>query len=154
MINQAIIISEVINKLTDKHPNAYFLLDGYCKKTNNKEINEDIIEYNKVVENIEKNIVTQNYKSLINLELNELIEYYNICDYAIYQCGSICCLSSWLCNIDGLQIGLIDVKKYEKIDKNIKQYCPKIIYHNENILYHNDCYEISSDTIVNSIPTF
>lgn len=156
MYNQATVISEVINKLTEKYPNSFFFLDGFCNGNENNENNEncensDVDEYNKVVNDIVQNIKTENYKNLINLKLHELLEYYKTASFSMYQLGSICCLSAWLCNVDGIEFGRKNIIIYESIDKNIKQNGPNInyIYDEDKIVFHSDYHEISSDIIVN-----
>ena len=122
---------------------------------NNSDIlNDECNEYLNIVNEIEKNITTKNYKCLINFKVNDLIEYNNICTYSIYQIGSICCLSAWICNVPGIQFGRKSIKIYEKIDKNIKENPPNIKYLVDNINFYDNCYEISSDTIVNMLPNF
>ena len=166
MLNQDIIISEIINKLTIIYPKIFFYLDGLCSSLNIddndhigrgscvktfKNLKEDYIN---LVKSIDIKTNTKNYKNLINYEVSILIKYLEISTYSILQLSSISCLSGWICNIPGIQFGRKNIKIYEKIDSNIKENITKIKYISENIDFFENNYSITSDNIIELLPNF
>ena len=167
MINQEDTISDIINKILLKYPNAFFYFDGFCKnpylKENNnfgylgaiKNYNDLVNEYNEVVDLTVSKINTTNYLSLINMNSYEIIEYVSICNYAVYQVGSACTISGWVCNIPGIQFGRQDVKIYEWMDIIIREDNPKIIYLTDGIRFNEDkTYELDPNKIIELLPEF
>jgi hypothetical protein len=166
MLNQDIIISEIINKLTIIYPKIFFYLDGLCSSSNIndndlvgrhpyiktfKNLKEDYIN---LVESINKKTNTKNYKSLIDDEAYIIIKYLEISTYSILQLSSISCLSAWICNIPGIQFGRKNIKIYEKIDSNIKENIAKIQYISDDIEFFENNYSITSDNIIKLLPNF
>ena len=155
MIDQVNILIEVINYLSKQYPSAYFLLDGYCGNSNGLNLkNEDLDDYLKIANEIKNKIISKNCTILIGLEINKLIKFYKLCNYSIYQVGSICCLASWLCNIPGIQFGRENVSIYKFIDKNIRENMTDIKYITDGINFLNNCFETSSENIIKHIPKF
>jgi hypothetical protein len=167
MIYQEHIISDIINKILLKFPNAFFYFDGFCKnpylKENNnfgylgsiRNYNDLVNEYNEVFDLTVSKINTTNYLSLINMNSYEIIEYVSICDYAIYQVGSACTISGWICGIPGIQFGRQDVKIYEWMDIIIRENNPKIIYLTDGIRFNEDkTYELDPNKIIELLPEF
>ena len=143
MKNQDIIISNFINEFIIKYPNSYFYFDGFIRNKNNKtklsfnNYNYDTMRdnYITVVNSIIDKINTKNYKSLINLYPSEIIKYLEVSNVALYNCGSGCILSGWICNIPGIEYGVPHVKIYEKMDKCVKENMCKIEY-NDDVKYN------------------
>jgi hypothetical protein len=159
-------MSRFINKITNKYPKSYFFLDGFCGSPylnntllgENEGFNSDdlINEYKNMANEIIDKIYNKNCKSLINMYSYELIDYIDICNYCIYQIGSGCTISGWICNKDGIQFGRKEVKIYEFMDKVIKENKLNINYFMDDnkIKFSNDNYTISEDTIIENIPNF
>jgi hypothetical protein len=156
--NQVDFFIELIDKICEIYPKAFFYFDGFCSnpylKDNTsiiyspKEITykEFIIEYNELyneitqkidIMNLEKNRNTK-YKSLINMYSYELIEYLSLCNYGIYQIGSACTISGWLCNIPGYQFGRSNTDLYKYCDDNVKENMPKLVYNSDEKININD----------------
>jgi hypothetical protein len=166
LINQDIIISEVINKLSNIYPKIYFYLDGLCCSSNMdinsyigtypniKTLKNIINDYNNLVNSIDSKIKNKNYKSLINFESYNIIKYLSISTYSILQISSISCISAWICNIPGIQFGRKKIKIYEKIDSNIRENMVNIKYIYDNIEYFENSYSITSDEIIKLLPNF
>ena len=68
----------------------------------------------------------------------ELIEYLSICNYGIYQIGSACTISGWLCNIPGYQFGRSNTHLYKYCDDNVKENMPKLVYNSDEKININD----------------
>ena len=129
--NQIDVLSKLVNNLTIKFPNAFFLFNGFCsnpllcntdiighvKKRYNVEetINNYILLYNKIT----SQLITENYRSLINLTSCEIVEFIKISTYTIYQFNNLVALSNWLCDIPGILIGMdndkIDMYKNQEV---------------------------------------
>lgn len=165
MNNQVITISNLINLLIQKYPNAFFYLDGFVKNPDNSNIliginhNIDIIkitnDYLELSNEIIKNINTQNVKSLINTNILHLVTNIQNCNYGIYTLGSAACNSVWICKIPGIQFGRSCIKIYEIMDKLIRENMPNINYFNYGISYdQNGNFNIQAETIYNAIPIF
>ena len=165
MNNQVETISNLINLLSQKYPDAFFYLDGFVKNPDNTNIliginhNIDITkvtnDYLELSNEIIKNINTQNVKSLINTNILHLITHIQNCNYGIYILGSASCNSGWICKIPGIQFGRPCIKIYENMDKLIRENMPKINYLNDGITYdQNGNFNIQAETIYNLIPNF
>jgi hypothetical protein len=133
--NQILVLSTLINNLTLKFPNAFFIFNGFCsnpllsdtdtighyKKRYN--VKEMIDKYISIYNEITSRMITKKYKSIINLTSCEIVEYIKISTYTIYQFNNLVTLSSWLCDIPGILIGMdnnfIDV--YKKQDSVINE---------------------------------
>jgi hypothetical protein len=138
--NQNEYLTYTINNILKIFPNAFFFFDGFCRNKNLDEesyigaspsiikVKDVINEYNNTFDAIIKNINTDNVKSLINKNSYEIIEFLSICDFTLYNIGSSCTISGWICNIPGIQYGRDRVSIYENMDRNIKQNNPHIIY--------------------------
>jgi len=167
MVNQETTIANLINLLVDKYPNAFFYLDGFVSNSNNKNVfieienkvkihdicNSYLELSNKIIENIN----TQNYKSLINTNILNLITHIQNCNYGIYILGSAACNSAWICKIPGIQFGRPHIKLYEHMDKLIRENNPDIIYFDDcnKISYNEDnSFNIEAKTIFDLIPKF
>ena len=156
--NQVDFFIELIDKICELYPKAFFYFDGFCSNPylqdntpiiySPKEITykEFIIEYNELyneitqkidIMNLEKNRETK-YKSLINMYSYELIEYLSLCNYGIYQIGSACTISGWLCNIPGYQFGRSNTHLYKYCDDNVKENMPKLVYNSDEKININD----------------
>ena len=161
MSNQIEAIPEIINNILIRYPNAYFYFDGFC---GSKYLPDDdiigyqpstfkkydiFIKYRDSVNEIISRIKTNNYKSLINMYIYEIIKYVEISDYAIYQIGSACTYGGWLCNIPGIQFGRPSIKCYENMDKNIRENMTNIIYLDNNINYINNSYRLDIGYFMN-----
>jgi hypothetical protein len=141
--NQDIIISDFINKIVYKYPNSYFYFDGFMKNKNNNcklsfnNYDYDLLnnDYTTLVNSIINKINIKNYTSLINLYPYEIIKYLEIATIAIYNCGSGCITSGWLCNVPGIQYGVPHIKIYEEMDTYIKEDMCKLEY-NDEITYN------------------
>ena len=154
--NQVDFFVELIDKIYNLYPNAFFYFDGFCSNPYlldstpiihhpreitykqfiiefNELCNEIVTKFNNI--NLDKNI---KYKSLINMTSYELIEYLSICNYGIYQIGSSCTISGWLCNIPGYQFGRTNTHLYKYCDDNVRETMPKIIYNSEEKININD----------------
>jgi hypothetical protein len=166
MIDQEIVISELINKITDKYPNSFIYFDGFCKS---EEINDDdvfgfigdqykysdlVLKYSNLVDNIVSRINTKNYLSLINYNIIDLLTHIFNCNYGIYNLGSAACNSGWICNTPGIQFGRSNIKIYEIMDKFIREDMPNINYLTDNIIFYENSFKISSETIFDLIPNF
>jgi hypothetical protein len=159
--NQVDFFIELIDKICELYPNAFFYFDGFCSnpylKDNTpiihspKEITykDFIIEYNELyneitqkidIMNLEKNRTTK-YKSLINMYSYEIVEYLSICNYGIYQMGSACTISGWLCNIPGYQFGRTNTHLYKYCDDNVKENMPNLVYTSDKKININNIIE-------------
>ena len=87
------------------------------------------------------------------MEIHQLLPYYDICNYAVYQLGSICTLSAWLCDVPGIQFSSKpEIEIYEGIDKNIKMNMPNMIYFKKSIVYEEGgSFTIDPDIVVDAI---
>ena len=161
--NQVDFFVELIDKICDLYPNAFFYFDGFCSNPylqdntpiihSPREITykEFINDFNQLYDeitnkidtiNLEKNRETK-HKSLINMYSYELIEYLSICNYGIYQIGSSCTISGWLCNIPGYQFGRTNTHLYKYCDDNVRENMVKLVYNSEE--------KINIDDIINDI---
>ena len=160
------IISRFINKMNIMYPKAYFFLDGFCGSPylNNTLLGENegfssndlINKYKLLANNIIKESNNKNCKSLINMYSYELIDYLDIVHYSIYQVGSACTISGWICGKPGIQFGRKDVKIYYEMDKNLKEENLDINYYmdSDKITFSDDYLYISEDTIIENINKF
>jgi hypothetical protein len=164
MNNQVSVISNLINLLIKKYPNCFFYLDGFVKNTrddiniginHNLSISDTSSSYLKLSNEIINNINTNNYLSLINTNILNLITHLQNCNYGIYTLGSAACISAWICKIPGIQFGRPNIKIYEHMDKLIREDNPSIIYLEDKITYNADgTFDISEQTIFDLIPEF
>ena len=159
--NQVEFYTELINKILNIYPNAYFFFDGFCSNPylegntilqqvegRNISCNDFIREYgetyDKIVKNVwsgrDKDLCEVRYKSLIGLYSNEIKEYLSICDYAIYHIGSGCTISGWLCNVPGYEFGRINTHMYKYCDENVREDICEIVY--------NSSIKIETDDII------
>jgi hypothetical protein len=162
MNNQIDEISDLINLIITKYPNAFFYLDGFIKNDQNdllvginfNETTTDICnKYTDLVDNITAKIKTTNYISLINKKILSIITYLSNCSYGIYNLGSAVCISAWICKIPGVQFGRSSIKIYEQMDKLIRENNPTVNYYNDAITYDaNNNFNISASTIFELIP--
>lgn len=156
--NQVDFFIELIDKICEIYPKAFFYFDGFCSNPylqdntpiiySPKEITykEFITEYTQLYNEIAKKIDNMNleknretkYKSLINMHSNELIEYLSLCNYGIYQIGSACTISGWLCNIPGYQFGRSNTHLYKYCDDNVKENMVNIVYNSDEKININD----------------
>lgn len=164
MNNQTNTISNLINLLTDKYPNAFFYLDGFVNNNENNVLigvnhnlckNKIINDYLELVNEIIKKINTQNFINLINVNILHLITHIQNCNYGIYILGSATCNSAWICRIPGIQFGRPNIEIYKNMDKLIRENMPNIVYLNNCVNYCQNCnFDITAETIFNLIPIF
>jgi len=161
MNNQGNGIAEIINRILERYPNAFFYFDGFCGSK--YLLDDDIIgyrpsthkkydvflKYDNTVQEIISKINTNNYKSLINKYIYEIIKYVEISDYAIYQIGSACTYGGWLCNIPGIQFGRPSVRSYENMDKNIRENMTNILYLDYNINFEENSFTLDINSFMN-----
>jgi len=156
--NQVDFFVKLIDKICDLYPKTFFYFDGFCSNPylqdntpiihSPKEITykDFIIEYNQLYNEIIQKIDNMNleknrnikYKSLINMYSYELIEYLSVCNYGIYQIGSSCTISGWLCNIPGYQFGRSNTHLYKYCDDNVRENMVKLVYDSEKEININD----------------
>ena len=167
MINQDTTISNLINMIVEKYPNAFFFFDGLCKNDTD-DVNQAIginfnnnyfsikNKYSELVENIISRTNTPNYLSLIDKNILEITTFITNCNYAVYILGSAACNGGWLCSIPGVQFGRSCVKIYENMDKITRENMCSINYYNEDtIVYDKDNnFTIDAKTIFDLIPEF
>jgi hypothetical protein len=167
MNNQVSVMSNLINLLIQKYPNAFFYLDGFVQNTNeanrdeyiniginhNLNISKITLDYLELSNEIIKNINTTNCMSLINTNILYLITHIQNCNYGIYVLGSGACNAGWICQIPGIQFGREHIKIYENMDKTIREDFPSIIYLENNIRYNKDgTFDVSAQTIFDCVP--
>jgi hypothetical protein len=160
--NQENTLSLLVDKLSEKFPNAFFLFNGFCSNPslsdnaiighmdNDKyNVKECIEMYTAIYNSIISKIKTNNYSSLINLNSFELSEYIDISSYTIYQNTNLATLSSWLYNKPGIILGIenSDISVYKNQDLIINENHPNIIF-NENT---SKTFDINIDEIFNII---
>jgi len=165
MVNQETTITNLINLLVEKYPNAFFYLDGFVNNSNDKDVFIEI-DHSKKIHNIRndyfeltnkiiQNINTQNIKSLINTNILHLITYIQNCNYGIYILGSAACNSAWICKTPGIQFGRPHIELYEYMDKLIRENNPDIIYLSHDITYNpTGNFNVEAETIFNLVPNF
>jgi hypothetical protein len=144
ILNQETVLASLVNKLTYKFPNAYFLFSGFCSNPSLSEqsiighkqdelltVEECIKNYNSIYDSIISKIkTTTNFKSIINFNTFELAEYIDISNYTIYQNNNLATLSSWLFTKPGIILGIKNenIPMYKNQDLLINENHPNIIF--------------------------
>jgi hypothetical protein len=162
MNNQIDVISDLVNLIITKYPNAFFYFDGFVKNNKNdlsvgvnfSETTRHVCnKYIDLVNGITTKINTTNYLSLINTKILTIITHLSNCSYGIYNLSSAACVSGWICKIPGIQFGRRHIKIYEHMDKIIRENNPKINYYNDAITYDSDDnFNISASELFKLIP--
>jgi len=166
MNNQSTTISQLINMIIKKYPKAFFYFDGFVSNNSNeKEIflginsSQNISniknKYIDLVDEIVKKIDTNNYLSLIDMNISYLITHINNSSYAIYTLSSASCNGGWICKTPGIQFGRPSIHIYKWMDKIIREGNLDINYYNDKITYdENGNFSIDAETIFNLLPKF
>ena len=93
--NHTIIISNLLLNLKKIYPNCFFLIGGFCGDYNNDKINKLSVrenksydEFKKVYENevelVTKDINSNDFKSLIDLKVNNIIKFSELTTFSIH----------------------------------------------------------------------
>jgi hypothetical protein len=167
-----VVISETINKLKQIYPKSYFLIGGFLgdyneellSKNNTKIATNDVSypkllhEYTRLFESIEQKVKHTDIKSLINLKINNVLEFTKIVNFSINTNTGYTVIETILQNIPSLYFGtkwIYHVRQTNFVSK--QTYVEPIYIEEPNINFISDyiyapvtC-EITSDTIVNTI---
>jgi len=166
MNEQSTVISNLINMIVKKYPNAFFYFDGFVSNNSTEKdvflgINSNISikkiknDYINLVNEITTKICTDNYLSLIDTNIRYLTTYIKNSTYAIYTLSSASCNGAWIYKIPGIQFGRPSIHIYIWIDKIIRDGKLDINYYNDNITYdENGNFNISAQTIFDLLPNF
>ena len=118
--DQGLVISDVINKLKNIYPNSFFLIGGFLGDYNEELINkqkcnmatatsssynEILNEYQSVFEFIKNNITHKDIKSLINLKINNVLEFVKNVHFCINMNAGYTAIESMLHDIQSLYFG-------------------------------------------------
>lgn len=117
--DQPLVISETINKLKNIYPRSFFLIGGFLGDYNEDLINEQNVEisvgngshistlnkYQNTFEIIKNNTTNSNIKSLINLKINNIIEYTKIVTFSINMNAGYTSVETILNNIPSTYFG-------------------------------------------------
>lgn len=163
--NQIDVLSKLVNNLTNKFSNAFFLFNGFCsnpllsntdiighriKRYNVKEtIDNYILIYNEII----SRLITKKYRSLINLTSCEIVEFIKISTYNIYQFNNLATLSSWVCDKPGVLIGMNNdmINVHQCQDLIINENKPEIIILKNSSIEYNIDVEYLTNIIINNI---
>jgi hypothetical protein len=167
MYNQADVLSELFNKLYEKYPNAYFLIAGFFGGTNTNSIASScdstsetlITKYIECYISIKNKLKTENVKSLINLGMNNILEFTNISNFVLYQNVSYSHLGQFICKIPGIVYGINYIdhhKNFMAIHKedSYKLYyleAEKMIFDNPFISTELQRYSVTSEVLFDAI---
>ena len=168
--DQVSVISEVINNLKKIYSNSYFFIGGFLGDYNEEILTKQNIEiatlngsyshllteYENTFINIKNNVNHTDLKSLINLKINNILEFTKIVNFSIHNNCGYSIIESVIHNIPSMYFGTkwIDhVKKSCFISKeqyNEPIYIEGLNYISENIYDSITC-EITNDKIVKTI---
>ena len=155
MKNQDVVMGEVMHKLMQKYPRAYFLLDGFCgfeKKDDedpvvtisNDHYSDLLTSYEKLVENIKTayeghGYTSVNVKSLMNAHSATTVAYLKIATAGIYQ-NSTSVLQHWVVKIPGIYFSRPYMKHQENLLTLSCEKLAQLSYINDTskILFLND----------------
>lgn len=170
--NQADTISETINKLKTLYPRAFFYIGGYIGDYNDDLLNkigqiigggsgsygDTLNAYQKTFEDIKSKLTHEDFKSILNLKINNILAFIENVHFSINMNAGYTCLETVLNNIPSIYFGT----KWNYHNRNLfyvsKQNYkepvfieePDIKFLTENIYDPITC-EISSDTLVNLV---
>jgi 2-polyprenyl-3-methyl-5-hydroxy-6-metoxy-1,4-benzoquinol methylase len=168
--DQDVVISNTINKLKSIFPNSFFLIGGFLGDYNEELLSKQNVEigvkissyivalneYENTFNLIKSKVNHQDMKSLINLKINNVLEYTKIVTFSIHNNCGYQIIEAVLHNIPGLYFGTkwVDhVKKSCYVSKeNYKEpiYIDGLSYISDDIYDSVTC-EISDDKIINTI---
>jgi hypothetical protein len=171
--DQDIVISETIDKLKEIYPNSFFLIGGFLGDYNEEILNKlnvtigvnsinysnTLNEYQKVFASIQNKISHKDIKSLINLKINNILEYTKVVSFSINMNAGYTCIETILNNISSVYFGTKWIDHNKRMwyisKENYKEpfYIDdpeKINFISTNIYDEVTC-EIPSDTLVNLI---
>ena len=170
--NQDIVISEVINKLKEIYPKSFFLIGGFLGDYNEELLNKLNVqigckslknysfflnEYEKTFTSIKNKVNHEDIKSLINLKINNVLEFVKNVNFSIHMSAGYTCIESMLYNhIPSTYFGTpwnhhnrnLWHVSVEKFIEPILVYPPDITFVTDNPFAEITC-QINSKTIVN-----
>lgn len=118
--NQDIVISEVINKLKEIYPKSFFLIGGFLGDYNEELLNNLNVriggltlnnysfflnEYEKTFTSIKNKVNHEDIKSLLNLKINNVLEYVKNVNFSIHMNAGYASIESILYNIPSTYFG-------------------------------------------------
>lgn len=179
--DQSLVLSETINKLKKIYPNSFFLIGGFVGDYNEELINNQNIEigintgyysfilneYQNVFNEIKNKLNHKDYKSLINLKINNVLEFVKNVNFSINTNAGYVIIETILNNIQCLHFGtkwndhnkrLFYISK-ENYKEPIYIDEPDIHFFNNGLQGVDGIYlpiscEISSETIVNIVSNY
>ena len=115
--------------------------------------------YQDTFENIKNNVNHKNIKSLLNLKINNILEFIKNVNFCINMNAGYTCIETILNNIPSMYFGTLWIEHVRRVNYVSTQNCKEPIYIGapENIkFYSSEIYrsitcEISSDTIVDIV---
>lgn len=118
--NQDIVISEVINKLKEIYPKSFFLIGGFLGDYNEELLNNLNVqigcmslknysfflnEYEKTFTSIKNKVNHEDIKSLINLKINNVLEFVKNVNFSINMNAGYTCIESVIYKIPSTYFG-------------------------------------------------
>jgi hypothetical protein len=178
--DQSLVISDVINKLKNIYPNSFFLIGGFLGDYNEELIKEKNViiaslttsSYNQILniyentfENIKNNVNHNNIKSLLNLKVNNILEFIQNVHFSINMNAGYTCIETILNNIPSTYFGtywndhnkrVFYISKQNYIEPIFIEDPTKIKFYSHEIetVYRSITCEISSDTIVDVVISY
>jgi len=179
--DQVDVISETINKLKEIYPNSFFLIGGFLGDYNEELINNQNIEvgrntgsysfilneYQNIFNEIKNKLNHKDYKSLINLKINNVLEFVKNVNFSVNMNAGYVTIETILNNIQCLHFGTkwndhskrvfyISKENYKEpiyIDEPHIHFFNNGLHGDQSIYLPISC-EISSETIVNIVSNY
>jgi len=171
--NQDVVISEAINKLKEIYPKSFFLIGGFLGDYNEELLNNLNVpiacnnlksysfflnEYEKTFTSIKNKVNHEHIKSLINLKINNILEFVKNVHFSIHMNAGYTCIESVLYDIPSTYFGTYWTEHAKKLwyvsKENYKEpifiYPPHITFFTDNP-YAEITSKISSNTIVDIV---
>jgi hypothetical protein len=168
--DKEIIYSEIINKLKNIYKNSYFFIGGFLGDyneellinqnteigTKNGKYDSLLLDYENTVELIKQKLTHNDYKSLINLKIHNVIEYTKIVNFSIHTNCGYKIIECALHNIPSLFFGTKWISHTKGVEYVSKESFVEPVYIEDetkikylsNDVYDNITCEVSSDVIV------